>query len=110
MVDYDFYVNSYLGSTIPEKAFSGMAARAAEYLQKFRRLYRVSDGGQTAVSMAICAMAERLYAASKCRSGISSASVGSVSVNYGKSDIYQSLDRELLKSAAIYLEIHRGVS
>ncbi len=110
MVDYDFYVNSYMGSTVPEKAFSGMAARAAEYLQKFRRLYRISDGGQTAQDMAICAMAEQLYAAGKYRSGISSASVGSVSVHYGGGDIHKSLDRELLKSAGIYLDIRRGVS
>ena len=109
MVDYEFYVNSYMGSAIPEKAFSGMAARAAEYLQKFRRLYRVSDSGQTADAMAICAMAEKLHIAGKCRSGISSASVGSVSVNYGKNDLYKSLDAELLKTAGIYLDICRGV-
>ena len=32
MVDYEFYVNYYLGSAIPENAFSGVAARARHYL------------------------------------------------------------------------------
>ena len=42
MIDYDFYKNSYLGSAIPEKAFSGLAVRAAEALQMLKRLYQVS--------------------------------------------------------------------
>ena len=45
MVDYEFYVNDYLGSAIPEKAFSGVAAQAQHWLQKFEFLYRVEASG-----------------------------------------------------------------
>ena len=31
MVKYEFYVNQYLGSAIPEKAFSGVAAQAQQH-------------------------------------------------------------------------------
>ena len=41
MIDYDFYVNSYLGSDIPEKSFSRLVARAADALEAIRRRYRV---------------------------------------------------------------------
>lgn len=108
MVDYDFYVNSYLGYAIPEKAFPGMAARAQEVLAQFGRMFRVVSSGQISEKMAVCAMAEKLYERARSR-GVKTASVGSVSVSYSSSST-DSLSRELLRSARIYLDIHRGVA
>ena len=54
VIDYDFYVNSYLGSTIPEQAFGEMAARAADALARMRRHYRVIAGDAVSEKMALC--------------------------------------------------------
>lgn len=105
MVKYEFYVNQYLGSAIPEKAFPGMAAQAWRVLTKFKQVYRVESSGQEAESLAICAMAESLWQ-NKNR-GLASANIGSVSVRY-ETDRKQ-LCRELYEKACIYLDIYRGV-
>lgn len=105
MVKYEFYVNQYLGSAIPEKAFSGMAAQARQVLERFKEVYRVESSGQQAESMAICAMAESLW--QNRNKGVTSASIGSVSVRYETDR--NALRRELYDKACIYLDIYRGV-
>ena len=105
MVGYEFYVNQYLGSFIPEKAFSGMVAQAQQVLNRFQQVYRVESSGQEAESMAICAMAESLW--QNRNKGIASANIGSVSVRYETDK--SALRRELYDKACIYLDIYRGV-
>lgn len=110
MADYDFYVNTYLGSAIPEKAFAGLAAQAGAVLERFRRIYRVEASGEDSVKMAVCAMAETLYAYRKRSSGVTAETVGGVSVRYENGETAdKSLARELYRKAAIYLDIRRGV-
>ena len=111
MVDYGFYADIYLGSTIGPKQFSEFALRAKEELERLQRSYRVTIPGEDSLRMAICAMAECLYAAAKHRGGITAASVGDVSVRYEGADrADKNLRAELYRKAAIYLEISRGVS
>lgn len=105
MIDYDFYVNSYLGSAIPERSFSGVAARAADALKAIRRRYQVRSTDEVSEKMALCAMAETLYAQSSRKAGVASATVGGVSVRYESS---AGLERQLLQQARIYLDIYRG--
>lgn len=105
MVDYDFYVNHYLGSAIPEKAFSGMAAQAEQVLGRLKQTYRVESSGREAESMAVCAMAETLW--QNRNKGLSSASIGSVSVRYETDR--NAVRREIYDKARIYLDIYRGV-
>ncbi len=105
MIDYDFYVNSYLGCTIPEKAFSGVAARAADALTRIRHRYQVVSTDEISEKMALCAMAETIYTHKK--EGVSAATVGGVSVRYEKS---KSLNQRLLQQAGIYLDIYRGAT
>ena len=105
MIDYDFYVNSYMGAMIPEKAFAGAAVRAAQALNRIKRQYQVRSCDPVSEKMALCAMAEELYA--KGRPGISSATVGSVSVRYCSDSGSQ---RRLLEKARIYLDIYRGAT
>ena len=105
MVNHEFYVNQYLGSFIPEKAFSGVAARAEQVLKRFKQVYRVESSGQEAESLAICAMAETLW--QNRNKGLTSANIGSVSVQYETDR--KALRRELFDKACIYLDIYRGV-
>lgn len=106
MVDYTFYVEDYLGSTIPKESFSQMVSRAQRYLNKWKRCYRVKSSGPEAESLALCAMAETLW--SHRRDGLQSASVGSVTVHYDSDK--NALARELYEKAVIYLDIYRGWS
>ena len=115
MVDYEFYVNTYLGCSIPESEFRFYATRAKDQLDCYKRIYTVEAPSENAESLAVCAMADVLYAISAAQSGagpVSSASIGSVSVSYGGT---ASLDlsrkgqaRELYDAACRYLDIYRG--
>ena len=98
MVDYEFYVNDYLGSAIPEKVFSGVAAQARQWLQYFKNNYRVTSSGSEAEKMAMCAMAEALWHRQSGALGF-----------HGNSGTTQPLGRELYQKASIYLDIYRGV-
>ena len=111
MADFAFYTDVYLGSLIPEKAFSGMALRARETLERFQRIYQVTVPGEDSYKMAICAMAEAIFSASRRRSGMTAASVGEVSVRYESGEsVGRALQRELYERASIYLDICRGVT
>ncbi len=107
MIEYDFYVNDYLGTAIPEKEFPGAAIRAAEALGRLRRQYHIVPSDDVSVQMALCAMAETVYHYENRKAGVSMATVGGVSVRYEKS---KSLSRQLLEKARIYLDIYRGAS
>lgn len=110
MVTFDFYQNSYLGSAIPENAFSGVAAQATAALARLKRTYEVSSDGEEAEKLAICAMAEAIYAQKDRAPGMTAATVGGVSVRYDNTaDAARALSRELYRRAAIYLDIYRGV-
>lgn len=104
MANYDFYVNTYMGSQLSEQAFKTSAARAREVLEYLCRVCRV-EGGAEAKALAICAMAEAIHAYAD-RKGVVSSSVGEVSVRYAEED---SLKGELYRRAGIYLDIYRGV-
>ena len=111
MADFGFYKDVFLGELIPEKSFASCAQRAREVLQGYERDYRVYVPGEDSYRMAICAMAETLYAYSKRRTGVDSASVGEVSVHYEGSDSsHKTMLRQLYQKASIYLDITRGVS
>ena len=103
MVNYDFYVNTYMGSRVPEQAFPAAAARAQEELEYLCRIFRV-EGGETAKAMAICAMADTIYTYAG-RKGVLASAVGEVSVRYAQED---TLQKDLYRQAGVYLEIYRG--
>lgn len=115
MVDYEVYVNNYLGCSIPEQEYNFFAARAKEQLDHYKRIYTVEAPTAKAEELAVCAMADVLYAIAAAQNGagaVSSASIGSVSVSYGGAS---SVDlsrkgqiRELYEAACRYLDIYRG--
>ena len=110
MVTYEFYTGSYLGSAIPENAFSGVAARAEAALGRMKKIYRVSSSGEVAEKLALCAMAEAFYKDRGRKSGVRSARMGDVTLEYesGK-ESQRTLNRELYNRASVYLDIYRGV-
>lgn len=105
MVDYSFYENCYLGSVIPESVFPQLSRKARSFLEKMEALCTVA-GGEEAKSMAVCAMAEVLYAWQK-HSGIKGTTIGGVSVQYEENQ--GPVKRALWDAAGIYLDIYRGV-
>lgn len=107
MVDYDFYINTYLGSAIDEKNFPAAAARAAAVLEGYERRCRVRCPGPDSRRLAVCAMAEVIHQYGVGRF-VDSASIGSVSVKYNSRG-GGNLERELMQKAGIYLDILRGV-
>ena len=118
MTGYAFYVNTYHGADIPEEEWEHHARRAGEQLARYKRIYQVSAPCPGAEDMAVCAMAEALYAFELLANGeggpVQSVSIGSVSASYG-STADQSLDlsprgqeKELYRCASRYLEIYRG--
>ena len=111
MVDYQFYTQIYLGNAISEKAFPAAVAEATAALERICRIYQVAEHGEQTRKMAICAMAEAVSTANRRRAGLTAASVGSVSVRYENGEhADKSLQRELYRKAAIYLDIYRGTS
>ncbi len=106
MVDYGFYANTYLGSAIPETAFSGAAQQAKYALERFKRRYQVT-GTPEGEMLALCAMAEEVYAEQRRPSNVISSDMGQVSVRYATNK--RSLERRLYDQALLYLDIYRGV-
>ena len=104
MVDYTFYKTVYLGSAIPEKAFPGVATQAEGKLQMLKRVCRVTASGKDSEKMALCAMAEAIYAHTR-KGGVKSTSIGGVQVSY------ETLcpERAVYDAAGIYLDVYRGV-
>ena len=106
MVNYDFYKNVYLGSTISEGVFPRLIARAEDWLARLERCCTVKAPGPESRGMAACAVAEALAEHEKHRF-VSQASVGGVSVRYENS--LHAMQRQLLGCAGVYLDIYRGV-
>ena len=114
MTDYTFYSETYRGDSIEKDDFPRLALRAEAVLERYRRIYTVTAPKPDSESMALCALADALYAVECAQSGgdLHAASVGSVSESYGGA---QSADlsaggqaRELYRSASLYLDIYRG--
>ena len=118
MVNFEFYTNTYRGSSIPESDWPLFSARAEDQLARYKRIYIVTAPDENAEAMAICAMAEALAYFTAAQNGaggaVASASIGSVSVSYAGAASAVDLSpkgqtKELYRCASQYLEIYRGV-
>lgn len=115
MVTYEFYMNTYRGSSITEQEWPALSARAEDQLNRYKRIYTVIAPEENSEAMAVCALVEVIASIAAAQSGVgavTSASIGSVSVSYGG---VSSLDlsprgqsRELYNAAQRYLDIYRG--
>lgn len=117
MVTYDFYANTYRGSSIPETDWDLFEKRADDQLRRFKRIYTVTAPDENAEAMAICAMADALAYFTAAQNGtggaVASASIGSVSVSYAGTSAVdvspKAQAKELYRCASQHLEIYRGV-
>ena len=118
MVNYEFYAETYKGTSIPLAEWPMYEARAAEQLAYYKRVYTVTAPEENSENMAVCALADTLAYFTAAQNGtggaVSSASIGSVSVSYGSAANSVDLSangqaRELMRCARLYLDIYRGV-
>lgn len=115
MVKYDFYRDTYLGSSITEAEWPQLQRMATDKLNHYKRIYTVTAPAADAENLAVCAMADAyayFEAAQNGTGAVASASIGSVSVSYGGCSVDVSpkaQERELYRCACTYLEIYRGV-
>ena len=100
---------------IPEREYYFYADRAQEQLNYYKRVYTVDAPSAEAEALAVCAMADILYAIAAAQNGagaVSAASIGSVSVSYGGAAAMdlsrKGQARELYEAACRYLDIYRG--
>lgn len=116
MVDYEFYVNDYRGSSIPSDNWEEYEARAAAQLSRYKRIYTVKAPEENSEAFAVCAIADALYSFDLIANGdggaVQSASLGSVSVSYGSGNSVdispKGQSKELYRCACLYLDIYRG--
>ena len=112
-VDYTFYAETYLGSSIPESEWAEVEARAEDILNRMKRIYTVEEPTAGAESKAICAIADAVYYFDNAANGLvfRSSSIGSVSSTSDGSAVDTSpagQHREFYRAARLYLDIYRG--
>lgn len=112
IADFEFYVETYMGNSIPEDDFPRCATRADAYLNEITvgryALDSLSDSIKEAVKMAECAIAEQVFAAESAVSGtgaaVSSESVGDHSVHYlSREELNRQLGSDAKRAAQRYL-------
>lgn len=112
--DYEFYIDCYRGSRIPEADFARLAERATEYID-FATLGTAMDYPDTRqlVKKACCAVAEA-YQTNEQGGGVVSETVGKITRNYAagvsttpteEQRLYRAISRYLLQEGLLY----RGV-
>ena len=115
MVTYDFYVGEYHGSSVSQENWATLERDASAKLRQYKKNYTVTAEDENSEAMAVCAMAETLDYFETARSGtgsVQSASIGSVSVNYGSTagiDVSpKSQEKAMYQAACMHLDIYRG--
>ena len=117
MIEFDFYRDTYRGTSLTPEEWIVFRARAEDQLRRYKRSYTVTAPEANAEAMAVCAMADAFAYFCALQNGtggaVSGASIGSVSVSYGGGQAVdispRGQERELLRCAKLYLDIYRGV-
>lgn len=84
MMDYRFYSDEYGGTAIPGREWPEFERDADAQLRRYERIYTVSYETDDARPMAVCAIADAMYAYAQLDAGngaVQSVSIGSVSEN-----------------------------
>lgn len=82
MLDYRFYSDEYGGTAIPGREWPEFERDADAQLRRYERIYTVSYETDDARPMAVCAIADAMYAYAQLEAGngaVQSVSIGSVS-------------------------------
>ena len=114
MVEFAFYRDVYGGDSVQEGEFRAYARDASAHLERYKRIYRVTDTAENSEQMALCAMIDALYYFDWARNGGAAASVSVGSVSSSRAQGAQpdlspaAQNRELYRCAQLYLDICRG--
>ena len=107
--EYDFYLNDYKGSVIPDAPnFDRVAVEASAYLDHIthNRIKDLAEDVMVKVKMAQCAIADVCYkqAQDDVANVVSSESVGNHSVSYAVSKVsFKQRELEKYSKAKVYL-------
>lgn len=106
VVDYDFYKNTYGGTSIPSTAWARSEARAYGKVNNYT-YDRLSDLNNVtdAVKMCICEVADCMYKEADDRDGIASVNTDGYSVTYNQtfeSKLYQIVSDYLISTGLLY--------
>ena len=86
MTDYSFYADEYAGNSIPQCEWPTVQRDASAKVARYERIYTVTWLEPTGRDMAVCAIADAMYAFAQLQAeggAVQSASVGSVSERPG---------------------------
>ena len=115
MTDYGFYTGEYAGSSIPQDAWPSVQRDAGAKVAQYERIYTVTWLGANSRDMAVCAIADAMYAFERLQAeggALQSASVGSVSESRAAvsapdtSPVAQ--EREFYRCLCMYADVYRG--
>lgn len=111
LVDYDYYTDTYEGSSIPESSFNNLAIKASTYVNKntFNRITK--DNVDEIIKNCTCEVAELLYSQDKKKQTltdnkiVASETVGSHSKTYVNNLSY--VDKDVLTESELETNIYR---
>ncbi len=114
--DYEYYTNTFYGTTIPGISFDQYAAQASDYIDRMTMNRAASYTGGDEVKKACCACAEQMFMlgstrAALVRSGgsVASETVGKHSVSYrSPSETIALLEKQMRDVVTGYL-LHTGL-
>lgn len=110
LVDYDYYIDIYEGSSIPESSFDNYALKASSYINKYT-FNRIKDKIDDFVKYCACEIAELLYSQEKNKNNIeekqvvASETVGPHSKTYVNNSAY--IDKQILTSKELENNIYK---
>lgn len=115
MLDYSFYSDVYGGSSIPAEEWHLLVNTAEAQMSRYERIYTVCYETDTARPMAVCAIADAMYAYAQLDAGngaIQSVSIGSVSESHTAAPTPDTSPAaraaEYYRCAQLYATIYRG--
>lgn len=116
MTDRAFYVSCYGGEAIPMEDWRSFCRRAEAQVRQYERIYTVNWPERHSRDMAVCAIADAMYAFEQLTNGpgqVVSVSVGSVTESYqrqgGTVDTSPAAQAaELYGCLCLYADVYRG--
>lgn len=115
MTDYSFYTGEYGGSSIPQDAWTAMQRDAGARVARYERIYAVTWLEPNGRDMAVCAIADAMYAFERLQAeggAIKSASVGSVSESRAAVSAPDTSpaaqEQEFYRCLCLYADVYRG--
>lgn len=115
MTDYIFYLGEYAGGSIPQDVWPDVQRDASAKVARYERIYTVTWLEPNGRDMAVCAIADAMYAFERLQAeggAIQSASVGSVSESRAAVSAPDTSpaaqEQEFYRCLCLYADVYRG--